>query len=94
MRAQIAHPAILIASLLGSTLMAAAQTGEFATQVPGSVVHDGWELQDRLQNARSGAPAKSVSQTARDYDRSNSAKPIADGVTTANGTKGKRQIAS
>ena len=41
MRAQIAYSTILIASVLGSTLMATAQTGEFPLQVPGSVVHRG-----------------------------------------------------
>jgi hypothetical protein len=83
-------PAILIASALCATPMALAQTGEFASQVPGAVVHAGWELQDRLQNARSGMPTGSVSRTTRDDDVSNSAKPAADGVTTANGTKRKR----
>jgi hypothetical protein len=90
MRAHLAYPAILIAFMLGSTPIATAQTGEFASQVPGAVVHAGWELQDQLQNARSGMPARSVSRTTRDYDTSNSAKPAADGVATANGTKGKR----
>jgi hypothetical protein len=90
MRAQLAYPAILTAFLLGSTSMAPAQTGEFAVQVPGSVVHDGWELQDRLQNARSGAPAKSVGPTTQSYDGSNPARPVAGSVTTVNPTKGGR----
>jgi hypothetical protein len=59
MRAQIAYPAILTASVLGSTLMATAQTGEFPLQVPGSVVHRGWEIQDQAQDARSETPARS-----------------------------------
>ena len=46
MRAKILPAAITIGSLFGSTLMAAAQTGEFAVQVPGPVVHDAWEIQD------------------------------------------------
>ena len=33
-------PAILIVSALCATPMALAQTGEFASQVPGSVVHN------------------------------------------------------
>ena len=82
-------PALLIVSALCATPMAMAQTGEFASQVPGAVVHAGWELQDRLQNARSGMPPNSVGSTTRD-DVSNSAKPAADGVTTASGTKRKR----
>jgi hypothetical protein len=60
MRTYIAYSAILIASMLGSRLMATAQTGEFPLQVPGSVVHRGWEVQDQLQDARSGTPTKSV----------------------------------
>jgi hypothetical protein len=90
MRAQIAHPAILVASLLGSTPMATAQTGEFAVQVPGPIVRDAWELQAQFQNARSGAPVKSVNRTTRSYDGRNSAKPATGGVTTAKGAKGER----
>jgi hypothetical protein len=86
MRIQTALPAIMVASLLGSTLMAIAQTGEFATQVPGSVVHEGWELQDRLQDARS---EKRASRAAQSYGNSNSVKPAA-GVATRNGTKAER----
>ena len=87
MRVELAYRASFIAFFLGSTPMAIAQ---IASQVPGSVVHAGWELQDQLQNARSGSPAKPVSRTNRDYDVSNSTKPAADGVTTANGTNAKR----
>jgi len=90
MRAQIAHSTILIASVLGSTLMATAQTGEFALQVPGSVVHRGWEIQDQLQDARSGTPARSVSHTAGSNEGSKSAKPAAGGARSNLGTKGKR----
>jgi hypothetical protein len=63
MRTHMAYPALLIASLLGSTPMAIAQTGQFASPVPGAVVHNAWEIQDQLQNARSGTPAKSLSRT-------------------------------
>jgi hypothetical protein len=87
MRVQIAYPAILTAFVLGSTLMATAQTGEFPLQVPGAIVHRGWEIQDQLQDARSGTPAKSVSRTTRSYEGSKSAKPVAGGVTT---TKSER----
>jgi hypothetical protein len=59
----------MIASLFGSTLMAAAQTGEFAVQVPGPVVHDAWEIQDQLQDARSG---KRVNRSAPTDGNSNS----------------------
>src|SRR3984893_12628899 len=67
MRPYIAYSAILIASMLGSRLMAAAQTGEFPLQVPGSVVHRGWELQDRLQAARSAIIQYDGSATAWSY---------------------------
>jgi hypothetical protein len=88
MRVQIALPAILIAApLLGSSHMATAQTGEFAGQVPGPIIHNAWEMQDRFQKARSDV--KSVSRTARSYD-GNPAKPAAAGITTTNGTKGQR----
>jgi hypothetical protein len=83
MRAEIAYPAILTAFVLGSTRMATAQTGEFPLQVPGSVIHRGWEIQDQFQDARSGKPTRSASRTARSYDGSRSAKPVAGGVTTA-----------
>jgi hypothetical protein len=87
MRTYIAYSAILIASMLGSRLVATAQTGEFALPVPSSVVHRGWEVQGQLQDARSGTPTKSVSRTAGSYERSKSAKPTVDGATT---TKSER----
>jgi len=90
MRVQIALPAILIASLLGSSPMATAQTGEFASQVPGSVIHNAWELQGQFQNARSGTAVRLVSRTARSNNGSNYAKPAAAGVKTTRGTKGER----
>jgi hypothetical protein len=90
MRVQIALPAILIAaSLLGSSPMATAQTGEFANQVPGPIIHNAWEMQDRFQNARSGTSVKSVSRTTRSYDGSDPAKRTEGGVVTINGTKGE-----
>ncbi len=49
--------AILVASLLGSTATAIAQTGEFVATVPGAVVHSGYALQDEWQNARNKASA-------------------------------------
>ena len=90
MRAQIVYPAILTASVLGSTLMATAQTGEFPLQVPGSVVHRGWEIQDQAQAARSGTPTRSVNRTGGSYDGSKSAKPVAGRITTTSGIKGER----
>jgi len=90
MRAQITLPAVLIASLLGSMISAVAQTGEFASPVPGRVIHDSWELQDQLQNARSGTAAEPVNPPPRTYyyGDSNSGKPVVGSTTTTkNGTK-------
>jgi hypothetical protein len=42
---------IFVLAVLGSG-HALAQTGEFASQPPGSVVHQGYALQDAWQNAR------------------------------------------
>jgi cell division septation protein DedD len=72
MRAQIAYSAILAASVLGSTLTATAQTGEFPLQVPGPIVHRGWEIQDQLQDARSGTPAEGACA------RADQPTPVAD----------------
>lgn len=57
MRNHFKVPAIVMATLLASTASVVAQTGEFASPVPGSVVHKGYELQDWWQNARNPAPA-------------------------------------
>ncbi len=80
MRAQIAFATLLVASLLGSTPMAVAQTGEFPLQVPGSVIHNAWDTQDQLRDSRL---AKPVTHTARSHGHSNSLKPT-------NGPKGER----
>jgi hypothetical protein len=53
MRTRMANLAALIASLSGAAPMAAAQIGEFPLQMPGPIVHRGWELQDEAQRARS-----------------------------------------
>jgi hypothetical protein len=42
-------------ALLASSGSVWAQTGEFASPVPGSVVHAGYRLQDWLQDLRNGA---------------------------------------
>jgi hypothetical protein len=86
MRATIAFAATIGVALLGSTPLAIAQTGEFVAHIPGSVVHDGWELQDKLQRARSGVPANSVDRTFRRCGASNCIKPPVS-VTATNGTK-------
>jgi hypothetical protein len=92
MRTQIALQAIFIASLLGPTISAVAQTGEFAGQVPGRVVHEGWSLQDYLQNLRNGTPAQPANPPPASpnyYTDPNSAKPAVGRTTTGNGTKGQ-----
>ncbi len=47
--------AFLVVALIGSSGCALAQTGEFASPVPGSVVHQGYALQDWWQSQRNGA---------------------------------------
>ena len=88
MRTKIAFAAIIGVALLGSTLMANAQTGEFAGQVPSSVICEAWQLQDQLQSARSGTPAKSVNRTVRSYGEPNSVKPRGS-VITNDGAKAR-----
>jgi hypothetical protein len=56
MRTKITFAAIVGFALWGSTPMAVAQTGEFAAQVPSSVIRNAWQIQDELQSARSGTP--------------------------------------
>ena len=93
MRIQIALQAIFVASLLGSTISAVAQTGEFGSPVPGRVVHDGWALQDYLQNQRNGTTAQPANPppaaAPNYYSDPNSTKPAVGRKTTGNGTKGQ-----
>lgn len=58
MRNHFKVSAILVIALFTSTARVVAQTGEFASPVPGSVVHQGYELQDWWQNARNRARAE------------------------------------
>jgi hypothetical protein len=51
---------IFVLAVLGSAGRALAQTGEFASQPPGSVVHQGYALQDAWQNARHRASVDPV----------------------------------
>jgi hypothetical protein len=55
MRTHLKVSAILLATLLMSTARVFAQAGEFATQIPGAVVHQGYALQDWYQNERNRA---------------------------------------
>ena len=75
----------LLLALLGGTSIATAQTGEFGGQVPGRIVHDGWEMQDRLQRERSAAQTKSTS-SGPSSDQTSSVRSKID-VKTTNGTK-------
>jgi hypothetical protein len=56
MRSHLKVSAILVVTLFGSSGGVLAQTGEFASPVPGSVVHRGYELQDWWQSQRKGVP--------------------------------------
>jgi hypothetical protein len=56
MRTHFKISAILATALLMSTVGVVAQIGEFGAAVPGAVVHSGYALQDRWQNARSPPP--------------------------------------
>jgi hypothetical protein len=49
MQSRINLAAILALAALASGASALAQTGEFANQPPGSVVHQGYALQDQWQ---------------------------------------------
>jgi hypothetical protein len=57
MQSHISVSAILVATLLGSTVTVVAQTGELVAAVPGVDVHRGYALQDALQNARNRTTA-------------------------------------
>lgn len=58
-------PAILALALFASTGSVVAQTGEFASPVPGSVVHQGYALQDWWQNARNPARVRPPVEAAQ-----------------------------
>jgi hypothetical protein len=55
MRSHFKALAILVIVLFASTAGVVAQTGDFASPVPGYVVHQGYALQDWWQNARNSA---------------------------------------
>src|SRR5580692_6501483 len=55
MPSRINLSALVLLAVLASAGHALAQTGEFANQPPGSVVHRGYELQDWWQSQRYGA---------------------------------------
>jgi hypothetical protein len=55
MQSRIPLSAILVLAMLASAGHGLAQTGEFANQPPGSVVHQGYALQDWWQSQRNGA---------------------------------------
>jgi hypothetical protein len=71
MRGYNTFSAIFVVSLVGSTSMVDAQTGEFAATVPAEVVRAGQALQDAYQAARSRKPF-SMDQTSG---------PVRGGVT-------------
>ena len=65
MRSHIGVAAILVATLLASTVTVVAQTGEFVAAVPGEDVHRGYALQDAFQNARNRTVANQPVGTLR-----------------------------
>ena len=64
MRSHFRISACFAVALIACSAGALAQTGEFASPVPGSVVHAGYGLQDWLQDLRNGksepAPVEAV----------------------------------
>jgi hypothetical protein len=72
MQSRINLSAIVLLAVLASAGSALAQTGEFANQPPGSVVHRGYELQDWWQSQRNGAHEQAPPAKATD---SNLARP-------------------
>jgi hypothetical protein len=68
MRPHLGITACVAVTLLASSGSVRAQTGEFASPVPGSVVHAGYGLQDWLQDLRNGRrepPPPVVVETVR-----------------------------
>ena len=55
MQSRVNLSAIVLLAMLAPAGGALAQTGEFANQPPGSVVHRGYALQDWWQSQRNGA---------------------------------------
>jgi hypothetical protein len=64
MRTHFKVSALLMVALFASTVRVVAQTGEFASPVPGSVVHQGYALQDWWQSLRNPALAPPPATTA------------------------------
>jgi len=64
MQSHLKVSALVAAAMFASAVSALAQTGEFASPVPGSVVHAGYALQDWWQNARRPVnwPAEAVQE--------------------------------
>jgi hypothetical protein len=75
MRTHLKVSAILVAALLMSTMSVVAQTGEFASPVPGAVVHDGYALQDWWQNARNARLANPPAAAVQPQGETNLVKP-------------------
>jgi hypothetical protein len=68
MRHHFSISACVALALLASSPSVRAQTGEFASPVPGSVVHAGYGLQDWLQDLRNGTrepPPPAVVETVQ-----------------------------
>jgi len=68
MRPHLTISACVALALLASSASVRAQTGEFASPVPGSVVHAAYGLQDWLQDLRNGTrepPPPAVVETVQ-----------------------------
>jgi hypothetical protein len=75
MRTHLKISAIVVAALLMSTMNVVAQTGEFASPVPGAVVHEGYALQDWWQNARNARLAHPPAAAVQPQAETNLVKP-------------------
>jgi hypothetical protein len=75
MQSRITRSAILVLALLASAGHAFAQTGEFANQPPGSVVHQGYALQDWWQSQRNGTREQTPAVLLPSQPDPNLAKP-------------------
>ena len=75
MRNHFNLPAILVVALLASTASVVAQTGEFASPVPGSVVHQGYELQDWWQTQWNRARVSPLAAAEPQQTESSPVKP-------------------
>ncbi len=96
MRPLLGISACIALALLASSGRVRAQTGEFASPVPGSVVHAGYGLQDWLQDLRNGTrePIPPVVETVQvpPIIRPPQPEPVAKPKKTARKTMTNGQV--